>query len=154
MQRQADSDATRGDGLAKAVAGCRADAEFLARLADILDRAENAIASHACNGCGGCCNFQQAGHRLYVSTGELAMLSAAAPPQQLQPGRCPYQLDKLCTARQRRAMGCRLFFCEAGTAASAEVYERFHAEIRALHEEFAAPYHYVELTAGLAEISD
>ena len=141
--------------LVDAVARCRADGRFLAELSAILRRADAAVARDGpgCRACGACCRFEEFGHRLYVSAGELALLTAAAPPEPCRPGRCPYQLDSRCTARDRRSLGCRVFFCRAELAdGSAALYEQLHRQIRRLHDRYALGYLYVELTAALVEI--
>ncbi len=141
--------------LGEAVALCRADAKFTSALCEIYTRADLAVAKRSpdCRACGACCRFDRMGHRLYVSTGELAMLCETPPSQPFRPGRCPYQSGSQCTARRRRPLGCRVFFCGEGPAEwSSELYEKYHAQIRRLHESHGLPYSYVELTAGLREI--
>ena len=139
--------------LTGAVDRCRRDEAFLADLAEILRQADAATTSNTCRACGQCCHFEEFGHRLYVSTGELALLTAVEPPGPCRPGRCPYQVGSRCTARQRRSLGCRVFFCdEAGGETSAELYEKHHGQIRRLHARSRMDYHYVELTAALAQL--
>jgi len=149
-----DSPAGRGDDLARAVQRGRRSAAFLSDLAEILRDADAAVAAEgpACRACGECCHFNGFGHRLYVSTGELALLSASRPRRPCRPGRCPYQVAARCTARRRRGLGCRVFFCDpAWQERSGALYERFHGRIQRLHGRARVPYHYVELTAALAE---
>ena len=56
--------------------------EAILALVDIYARlaAETADAGATCDGCGRCCDFARAGHRLFVSTGELALLIVRPPP--------------------------------------------------------------------------
>ena len=123
-------------------------AELYARL-----EAEVAEAGASCEACGQCCNFQKAGHRLYVSTAELALLAATGPEGPCEPLRCPYQIAGACTARHRRPLGCRVHFCRPPSDQWCEqIYERYHHAIGALHETHGIPYRYVELTAALAEL--
>jgi len=70
----APADANRQ--LARAVARCAADTAFLAELQNILDQADRAARRHRfkCRQCGECCRFEQFGHRLYVTAGELALM--------------------------------------------------------------------------------
>ena len=123
---------------------------FLDELRDILSQADAAIAqkSPLCKGCGKCCDFAKMGHRLYVSTGELALLSSIPPPKSAKPLQCPYQINGQCKARDRRPLGCRVYFCESNLAE--DFYERFHDMILDSHKNFAVPYRYVELTSALA----
>ncbi len=126
-------------------------AEIYARLAD-----EIAAAGASCDGCGRCCDFASAGHRLYVSTGELALLTRQGPPADGARGplRCPYQVADRCTARHGRPLGCRIFFCSPPSDQWCEdLYERYHRAVRDLHDAHGLPYTYVELTAALAHVS-
>jgi len=118
---------------------------------------EIASARATCAACGTCCDFMRAGHRLYVSTAELALLASVRPaePSPREPLRCPYQIAGACTARQRRPLGCRVHFCTPPAEQwCQEIYERYHHAIGALHETHSIPYRYVELTAALTELLD
>jgi len=140
-----------------AVARCADEAEFVASLRTVYERVDAAVAAHdaSCMGGGACCKFEAFGHRLYVSAGELAVLTQSPPPTPVRAGRCPYQVGPRYTARRRRPLGCRVFFCDPGAADwSTRAYEQFHAEIRDLHERHHLPYAYVELVAGLRSALD
>ena len=119
---------------------------------------------------GRCCNFDAYGHRLYVTGLEIAWVVAQAtgddpsdqPPtsqglQLLQTqvsthGPCPFQVNNLCGVHAIRPMGCRVFFCQAGTDQwQHEVYEDFLSRLRALHDHHTLPYRYLEWRAGLHE---
>ena len=101
---------------------------------------------------GRCCRFEEYGHRLFVTTAELAAFShdlrAAAPAATTAPWDgtgCPFQSNKMCGVHAIRPFGCRMFFCDAtSTEWQNETYERFHARLKRLHEELAVPYFYVE----------
>ena len=151
-------------GCAAAVAGILAEAD-----ADIAARKPVCVAS------GRCCKFEQYGHRLYVTAAELECFGAAHPqiknersklssiatvslPQFFaveKPEGCPYQVEGLCTAREDRPLGCRIYFCDENAKLwQNEVYEKYHAKLRAVHEAFGLPYRYVEWRAGLRELMD
>lgn len=138
---------------------CLTDGRFLRSVQHILLAAQEQVDALAlrCLGGGGCCKFDLAGHRLYVSIGELALLTADGPPRpnrDLPPLRCPYQCGPRCTARRSRPLGCRTHFCDPSHDDTlAAIYEAHHARIRRLHDRFAKPYAYVELTAALASMS-
>jgi Fe-S-cluster containining protein len=141
--------------LAAAVERCRGTAGFIPHLRRIYAGVGRAIARRGatCRACGRCCRFSLVDHRLYVSTGELALLSDRPPGKAVRPGRCPYQHGRLCAARGRRPLGCRAFFCDDGLRDfSHELYEKWHARIRRLHDTHRIPYHYIELVAGLSRI--
>ncbi len=107
-----------------------------------------------CDLSGRCCHFEAFGHRLYVTTIELAAFVAsnkvAAEPN---PGSCPFQHGKLCAAHASRPFGCRIFFCDP-TADDWQhaKYEQFHGDLKRLHETFEVPYHYMEWRAALSEL--
>ncbi len=125
---------------------------------------------------GRCCNFETYGHRLYVTTLELAtfvnqwsvtsgqwpvkadgprgktplpILATDHRPLATSPG-CPFQVDKLCSVHTIRPFGCRMFFCDA-TAADwqNQTYERFQVELKTLHESLSVPYFYTEWRQAL-----
>jgi len=144
--------------LRAALQQCAANTDLFRQLQHIYREAENRIArlACACRACGRCCRFDEVEHRLYVSTIELAYLLAEPPASRNKPGslRCPYQLEQHCTARDRRPLGCRMFYCDDRTQQlRAELYERFHQRIRLLHATCAVQYAYVELTRCVALVT-
>ena len=162
------------DDLAGAVLRCRAIPEFLAQLRRLYEDLDRRLAATGakCLGGGGCCKFDLAGHRLYLTAGELAILTEELPPTPRGPVackattldgkvstsrrpkmRCPYQRLGRCSAHGRRPLGCRAYFCRAaGRGGPPATYEEYHRKLAALHEQFGVPYLYVELTAGLAQV--
>lgn len=98
---------------------------------------------------GRCCRFEEYGHRLYVTTIELARfvhdLDIVAPRETWDGAGCPFQRSRLCTVHALRPFGCRMFFCDpTSTDWQNAAYERFHAELKQFHERFNVPYFYVE----------
>jgi hypothetical protein len=59
-------------------------------------------------------------------------------------GVCPWLRGTLCGNREGRALACRTYFC-SDEAAAAALTERWHREIRRIHEEFGIPYRYRKL---------
>jgi Fe-S-cluster containining protein len=105
---------------------------------------------------GRCCRFEEFGHRLFVTTMELAafvsQLSVDPPPPWDGTG-CPFQVNKLCTVHTIRPFGCRMFFCDATAALwQNEQYEVFHARLKRLHEQMGVPYRYVEWRDALRQL--
>ena len=148
-------------------------------VAGILAAADAEIAGRGavCRGSGRCCHFEEWGHRLYVTTAELvhfvhAHLAIAARQSKIgnqetgitslaqflaekDPGGCPFQSGTLCTVRDSRPLGCRVYFCDrAAQAWQNDVYEKYHAQLRALHEQFKVPYRYLEWRAALRQWAD
>jgi len=107
-----------------------------------------------CLASGRCCHFEQFGHRLYVTTLELAKFLHDLPVDRRalcwDGSGCPFQRDKLCTVHAIRPFGCRIFFCDASsTSWQNAVYERFHRELKSLHDQLDVPYFYVEWRQAL-----
>ena len=103
---------------------------------------------------GRCCHFEEFGHRLYVTTLEMATflhdLQSSPDPQWTGLG-CPFQLNKLCSVHKIRPFGCRLFFCDStSTDWQHEQYQHFHTRLRQLHDNLAVPYFYLEWRQALA----
>lgn len=160
-------DQSHVSNLAEAVASCAADAAFLTELGEILRQGDAAADNRqwVCQACGKCCRFEQFGHKLYVTAGELAYLirqsAPEANPQQGASGLqkkpaalCPYQDGDRCLARDGRALGCRLYFCDPAAADWCnDVYEELHNKIKRLHTAHGLPYIYAELTSTLAELA-
>lgn len=154
MPRESESTAA---SLVSAVRACRDDTRATDALRQVYARADAEWARRppVCRACGKCCRFATFGHRLLVSPLELSLLTEA-PPEHLpvEPGLCPYQRDDLCTARERRPLGCRIYFCEARLEDCSRLYERFHRDIRRLHADRRLPYIYAELTSNLSRLLD
>lgn len=151
---RANTDATPLSDVADHARRCEPALQALDDLYAQID-AELAAKGADCLGGGACCRFDLAGHRLYVSTLELARLVSVSPADisRCAKLRCPYQVGPRCTARQARPLGCRAFFCSPDlTAESQAVYERAHRQIGELHQRFGVAYRYVELTAALGEL--
>lgn len=86
------------------------------RVLAIYAEADAAIAAAGprCDASGRCCRFKEYGHTLFISNLEAEVLLSAAPPFE-QPASgdfCPFQVDNLCTAREPRPLGCRVYFCD------------------------------------------
>jgi Fe-S-cluster containining protein len=142
----------------------------------ILAEVERDIAARkpVCRASGRCCKFEAYGHRLYVTAAELSHFAATLSLQNQKskiknqdspivslpqffstdkPEGCPYQIDGLCTARDARPLGCRIYFCDENAQSwQNEVYEKYHAQLRELHERFHLPYRYLEWRAALREL--
>lgn len=108
---------------------------------------------------GRCCRFEEFGHRLFVTTMELAafqhdLAKADYSGMAGWDGKgCPFQKNKLCGVHSIRPFGCRIFFCDAtSTDWQHAVYERFHAGLRRSHEALCVPYRYLEWRAALQQL--
>src|SRR5262249_58102892 len=75
---------------------------------------EVAAAGPVCVASGRCCRFKEYGHTLFLSNLEADVLLGAAPPfeEPVSADFCPFQKDTLCSAREPRPLGCRVYFCD------------------------------------------
>src|SRR5579864_541517 len=81
---------------------------------------EVAAAGPVCVASGRCCRFKEYGHVLFLSNLEAnVLLDGLAVEDRCQPGPehlsgefCPYQKENLCTAREPRPLGCRIYYCD------------------------------------------
>jgi len=153
--------------------------EFSSEVARVLADADADIAARrpVCRSSGRCCRFEEYGHRLYVTAAELLHFAhvhitpmsenrnskienrkSIPLPQffaQAAPRGCPYQIDNLCTAREARPLGCRIYFCDENAQAwQNEVYERYHARLKELHATHGIPYRYMEWREALRELTE
>ncbi len=157
---------------------------LLAELDAFFGQLDQRIAEHqpVCRNRGVCCKFDAFGHKLYVTTLELAYFRARhadrLQEQNPRPKRdaqraagfslrdsnaanaasggeqsCPFQLDGLCTTREARPVGCRVFFCESADERwQSELTEWALARLREMHEQFDVAYSYTEWLAALDEL--
>lgn len=126
---------------------------------------EVAARSPACWASGRCCNFKEAGHRLYVTglEGAYAMLAPAdnapvtgagrvVPLMQVPAGgvvsplaRCPFLAGNACGIHTMKPLACRTYFCDATTSDWQQALtERGVREVRAIHDRFGIEYRYAE----------
>lgn len=137
-------------------------------LASIFEEAEDLVRSHRplCLASGRCCRFREHGHRLYVSGLEATWFLERLASEQGrlltrnevfeagEAGTCPLLEDGLCSVHAIRPFACRSYFCDPRAGWQQEAYERWHARIRSLHEEFRLPYVYSEWGSMLGAILD
>ena len=122
--------------------------------------AELAVLPGRCEMSGRCCKFDSHGHRLYVTAIEIAWVLNGLDADRLALLRdadlvgvdgCVFQVNGMCTARELRPLGCRVYLCDpAAKAWQDEVYERYLKELREMHDRWGVAYRYLEWRAGLA----
>jgi hypothetical protein len=108
-----------------------------------------AAAGPVCIASGRCCRFKEYGHVLFLSNLEAEVLLHDAPPYEAgaaSPDFCPFQKGNLCTAREPRPLGCRIYYCdpnyqETGNALS-EAYLR---RLKELADDHGVPWRYAPL---------
>jgi hypothetical protein len=113
-----------------------------------------AAAGPVCVASGRCCRFKDYGHTLFLSNLEADVLLAGAPPyeQPVSGDFCPFQKDKLCTAREPRPLGCRVYFCDpAYQEAGQQISEQFLKRLKELADANHLPWRYAPLHHFLGE---
>lgn len=135
------------------------DDELHRRVAALYEEVDREVAARSpiCTNRGACCKFAEYGHRLYVTSVELAYFAGGHADDWRMPdggGACPYQRGGVCTAREHRPLGCRVFFCDAASANwQGPLYEEFLARLQRLGEDLGVEYRYVEWLSALSEIT-
>ncbi len=124
-------------------------------LADLYARLGRRVAASSprCEMSGRCCDFPRSDHELFATEVEeqYALAAAGGAVPAAASGQCPWYVDGLCGLRDGRPLGCRVYFCDPGWSTEMpEVYESFHAELRALHTRFERPYVYRRFVDGMA----
>ena len=109
-----------------------------------------------CRTSGRCCKFKEFGHQLWTTGLELDYLvEHQGLPKSKPEGVCPYLKGGLCSVRDHRMLGCRIYFCDPGFAqAMSPLYERYHRKIKDLHIKHALPYVYSEFQLALKPLPE
>jgi hypothetical protein len=112
-----------------------------------VDR-EVAVAGPVCVASGRCCRFKEYGHVLFVSNLEADVLLAAAPTfeRPVTADYCPFQKGNLCTAREPRPLGCRVYYCDPHYQETGNrITEKYLHRLKALAREHGVDWHYAPL---------
>jgi hypothetical protein len=107
-----------------------------------------AAAKPRCDASGRCCRFTEYGHTLFLSHFEAEILLENAPSYSAPVSRdgCPFQVDGLCTARESRPLGCRIYFCDPDFAdRMVEITEESIALLKAIADGHDAGWNYAPL---------
>lgn len=113
-----------------------------------------AAAGPRCDSSGRCCRFEEYGHTLFLSHFEADILLETAPAYKKPVTRagCPFQIDNLCTARQERPLGCRIYFCDpAFQERQNEITEEAIASLKRIADDHGAGWKYAPLHVFLNE---
>ncbi len=108
-----------------------------------------------CEMSGRCCDFKRSGMTLFATDLEIAALAATTPlVAPTDPELCPWWKGGLCTAREGRPLGCRLYFCDTTKAAELEELSlRYHARLKQLHDATATDYRYSPFVHRVGELA-
>jgi len=116
-----------------------------------------AAAGPVCVASGRCCRFKEYGHTLFVSNLEADVLLASAPaydPDAVTADFCPFQKGNLCTAREPRPLGCRVYYCDpAYQERQHEISEHYLARLKRLADEHGVAWLYAPLHRFLKDPS-
>jgi len=107
-----------------------------------------AAAGPVCVASGRCCRFKEYGHTLFISNLEADVLLAAAPPYDapVSSDFCPFQKDNLCTAREPRPLGCRVYYCDpAYQETGNRLSEEYLRSLKRLADEQGVEWRYAPL---------
>lgn len=122
--------------------------EVVTAMREFYAEADREIADHGatCWNKGECCRFGQFGHRLYVTSLEIAYYLATGNfPPPVTSDTCPHAIDGKCHARERRPFGCRVFYCDPSAQHwQGPLSEQRLAQLKAMHEALRVPYMYVD----------
>jgi Fe-S-cluster containining protein len=113
---------------------------------------EVAEAGPRCEASGRCCRFTEWGHVLFLSHLELAVLLDGAPAytKPVGPDGCPFQVQRLCTAREQRPLGCRVYFCDpAYQERAGEITEKYLGQLKELARAHDLGWQYAPLHVWL-----
>ena len=114
--------------------------------------AEIADEKPRCDASGRCCRFSEYGHTLFLSAIEAELLFEREPES--VGGECPFQINGLCTARDRRPLGCRTYFCDQKYAERMpEISEAAIRRLKALHDRWERAWDYRPLERFLVSPS-
>jgi hypothetical protein len=127
-----------------------------AELSEIYRELDEEISKLApkCETRGLCCHFVSYGHVLFVSSLEVDyLLSKAGPPKvPVSKEVCPYLINNLCTVREHRTLGCRVFYCQKDwQEPSQELYERYYSRIKELAVKYRLKWFYAPMVRLLKE---
>ena len=119
-----------------------------------VDR-EVAAAGPVCVASGRCCRFKEYDHTLFVSSLEADVLLASAPPYDpaaVTADFCPFQDGNLCTAREPRPLGCRVYYCDPSyTETCHAISEKYLRRLKELADAHGVGWHYAPLHTFLKE---
>ena len=113
---------------------------------------EVAAAGPVCVASGRCCRFKEFGHVLFISNLEADVLLHAAPHYDtpVSSDFCPFQKENLCTAREPRPLGCRVYYCDPNYQETAQALTEKHlrrlkdlAEANGVEWRYAPLHHFL-----------
>jgi hypothetical protein len=120
------------------------------KVLEVYAKADAAVAEAGprCDASGRCCRFTEYGHTLFISHFEAEILLGNAPPftTPVSPDGCPFQVEGLCTARDSRPLGCRIYFCDPSyQTRMEEITEASIAQLKSIADTYDTGWQYAPL---------
>ena len=130
---------------------------LLDKVADLYAWIEQEIRRHPeeageCYACGACCDFERYGHRLFLTSAEMAYFVDHVGSENLKPmtdGVCPYRINHRCSVHAHRFAGCRIFCCRGDDPFQHRLSEQVQQKLKTICEETHTPYRYADLRQTL-----
>ena len=124
-------------------------------IVEIYNKLDNElkILNPGCDTCGTCCHFDVFDHELYASTIEVNYIleNVTVPPFHKEQRICPFLVDKVCSIREHRTLGCRVFFCNPHYKnVSYEIYNKYYEMIKKIAVRNRFEWHYGPMITLLA----
>jgi hypothetical protein len=124
--------------------------ELRRRVLELYREVDRAVAEAGpvCVASGRCCQFKEYGHVLFVSNLEADVLLAGAPAYErpVSPDFCPFQKDRLCTTREPRPLGCRVYYCDPSYQETGnQITETYLRRLKELARVFGVEWRYAPL---------
>jgi hypothetical protein len=124
--------------------------ELRRRVLELYAEVDAAVvaAGPVCVASGRCCRFKEYGHTLFISNLEADVLLASAPPYEapVSSDFCPFQRGNLCTAREPRPLGCRVYYCDpAYQDTGSRLSEEYLRRLKCLADEHGVEWRYAPL---------
>ncbi len=155
------------DTLLEDISKAASDRELRSMVGELYREVQEQLAQLEvnCQQCGKCCCFEEFGQELLASTAEVGYLWAwlrkqpsklkkvAARKIEWSHKVCPFLEDGSCMAREARALGCRVFFCQAkglDKERMEDIYESYHKRIVELHKQRDVGYHYLSWSKAMS----
>jgi Fe-S-cluster containining protein len=131
-------------------------ADLRRRVLEIYREADADVkaAGPVCVASGRCCRFKEYGHTLFISNLEADVLLSQAPPYSapVSADFCPFQQGNLCTAREPRPLGCRVYYCDPSYQQTGnDITEKHLLRLKALADEHGVEWQYAPLHSFLNE---
>jgi hypothetical protein len=125
-------------------------AELRRRVLELYREADREVAAAGpvCVASGRCCRFKEYGHVLFLSNLEADVLLRGAPAydRPVTLDFCPFQQGNLCTAREPRPLGCRVYYCDPNYQdEGARISETYLRRLKALAEAHGVEWRYAPL---------